>query len=177
MGAIGEYDNLYVAVRSDKTEDIIYYYRTFGWEKVNEGRRKINLVDMSFRRPHRIENKDELQLLQVYLETALNTVGRLERMPRPHTLAFILVSAFFSLGLVAAGLCLKFILASHVYAALGWLFVGLGCVCAAAAAVISVLLYFDEGRTNDSRLQEAKTEIAAVCARAKKLIGGADNGQ
>lgn len=171
MGAIDEYDNLYVTVRGDKAAELTGYYRAFGWEKVSSRAHTVHVkrIDMSFRRPHRIEDKDELQLWQVYLETDLNLVGRLEKIPRPRTLAAGITLFLLSLCMIAAGICLVYLFKGFLYTFLGWTLTALGAALAVAGIVITVRLGIKEGAEARCRLAAAKEEIVFLCERAERL--------
>lgn len=76
-----EYDSLVLYVKDNKTKLIIEEYRNLGWELVSSvsNNRYKNIMNLTFVRPHVIENKDELKLLQVDIESTLNKMGRLEK--------------------------------------------------------------------------------------------------
>lgn len=172
MGVLDGYDYLNVTVRRDKARELVLYYRTFGWEKTAVAIHGVteNLLDMSFRRPHKIENKDELQLLQVYLETALNTVGRLERIPRPRTLAFNLALSLLNAALIVAGLCLALVYDATSCIVTGWILVGLGCAFIVLVVYWTSKLYHIEGLAVRARLKAANTEIEKICAEAERVM-------
>lgn len=171
---LDKYDFLNVTVRRDKARELVRYYRTFGWEKTSASVRGSyeSMLDMSFRRPHKIENKDELQLLQVYLETALNTVGRLERIPRPRTLAFNLIFSLFNAALIIAGLCIALISSSFSCIVAGWILTALGCVLIVPVVYCTVKLYHIEGMAVRARLKAADHEIEEICAEAQRITSG-----
>lgn len=167
-----EYDNLNVAVRRDKVHDLMRYYRALGWENtaVREYGSSGRLLDMSFRRPHFIAQRDQLQLLQVYLETALNTEGWLERMPRPKTFFFCLFGGLLSLALIAAGLSFVFLAQTLRPFVFGWVLFGMGAAFALTDALFTVQFYRLEGVVVAKRWKEAKEEIERVCAEAERIL-------
>lgn len=169
-----EYDNLYVTIRRDKAEDCMRCYRSFGWEvfSCEEHRIYYNLLNLSLRRPHKISNKDELQLLQVYLETALNTIGKLERKPRPLTVTIWSLFSVIIAGLIVAGLCFALISTVFTYVVIGWVCVGLGVLFIAPAVLITVRLYRLDGMFAAAGKLAADREIEMVCARAEQLTDG-----
>ena len=118
------YDRLFVTVKLNKLDELEECYRALGWECVDSRddsvyRGRVHLV---YRRPHRIENKDKLQLLQVYLESALNDEGRLESRAMPLTAATGIITGFVTLALVALGLCLMYLLDNPVIYTAGIIF-------------------------------------------------------
>ena len=69
-----EYDELRLYVKKTKKDEIVNHYKVFGWNlvSINENKRYEDIVDLEFKRPHKIKEKDELQLLQVYMEENVN---------------------------------------------------------------------------------------------------------
>ena len=61
------YDTLNLYVKKIKAEEIKERYKNFGWILFNEQENATyeDILDLTFTRPHKIENKDELQLMQV----------------------------------------------------------------------------------------------------------------
>ena len=117
---IFNYDNLTLYVKKNKVEEIVQHYEIFGWQLVKsvENDRYEDLVDLTFVRPHKIENKDDLQLYQVFMEEKLNEAAKAQR--RRHIwstlfafnaslIGFVLIIAVFRMQINAAGrICLTF---------------------------------------------------------------------
>lgn len=95
------YDKLVLYVRNKKADEIINYYNALGYElvSVKENSKYLDTKDLTFLRPHIIENKDRLQLLQIHLEVELNKMGKSEQ----HKHAF---SINFTISLLTIGLFL-----------------------------------------------------------------------
>ena len=74
------FDYLDIIVKKKSEQEISNAYSAFLWNKIykKEDRRYNDVVHLSFRRPHKINNKDSLQLLEVYYESALNNRADLE---------------------------------------------------------------------------------------------------
>lgn len=168
-----DFDRLFVTVRSDKCKELVGYYRAFGWESVACEKYGVhdNLLNMEFRRPHRIAEKDALQLLQVYLEAALNTIGGLERIFHPYTVVFGLTVSLLACGLIAAGLCLVFLLTAALYVAFGWALAGAGVAVGLVAGFGTAKIWHIEDRISTARLQTAQEEIRYSCAEAARITG------
>ena len=84
MGAIKDYTNfdyITIYVKKNMIDAVRKNYEILGWqileEKENDNYEDI--IDVTFFRPHKIENKDDLQILQVYTEDRLNKLAKLER--------------------------------------------------------------------------------------------------
>lgn len=100
------YDYLSVSVRNDQFERILSCYNALGWRVVrHEGDRQYyNMKFVVFRRPHKIENKDRLQYLQVRMENAINSISvvafkRHRRSTVVGIMLSILMSCLFALGM------------------------------------------------------------------------------
>lgn len=142
-----------------------------GWVCADERDDKIypGTKHIVLRRPHAIGHKDELQLLQIYLESAWNTIGKAEACACPKTLAFGLIFGFISLAAMVFGLLgglrvLKFI--SFVW---GYVLFGAGVFCAVANAVICVLCRKREINKTLENTAQAVREIEAVYSSAAAL--------
>lgn len=75
------FDKIVVTSKREKQQKIINDYALFGWEmiEVSDDETFSDLIHITFYRPHVIENKDELQYLQVFYEERLNKLSDLER--------------------------------------------------------------------------------------------------
>ncbi len=137
------YDYLAVSVSSDQLSRILHCYRSLGWTeiKTEDDRRYYNMKYVRLRRPHKIENKDRLQYLQVRMEEAINSLVRISK--RVHAKSNFLI-AFFSLcaaALLIVGLWLALAPGhSSAWRVFGWVCVGAaGAIVIAAAACCPVL--------------------------------------
>lgn len=76
-----EYDYITLYVRAEKVEIVERCYEKFLWKVVKkENNNKFNdIVDITFKRKHKIENKERLQLLQIYMEDNLNRTDKYEQ--------------------------------------------------------------------------------------------------
>lgn len=171
------YDRLFVAVKLNKSEELGRCYRALGWECVERRDDKIyrGRVHLTYRRPHRIENKDELQLLQVYLESALNDEGRLNGKSMPLTAAVGIITGLFTLAFLVTGLCLMYILGTPVTYAAGIIFLACGVAMFLLSLTVTLKVFFKEREKRRSKLLQARAEIAAVLKEAA-LLCVAENG-
>ena len=100
------YDYLDIIVKIENKNEIVSSYSSFLWEKIDEkeDKRYNDVVHLSFRRPHNLQNKDRLQLLQVYYESALNSKSDLKTKKHSKStgdicaLATILAILLFGVG-------------------------------------------------------------------------------
>lgn len=165
------YDRLFVTVKLNKLDELEECYRALGWECVDSRddsvyRGRVHLV---YRRPHRIENKDKLQLLQVYLESALNDEGRLESRAMPLTAATGIITGFVTLALVALGLCLMYLLDNPVIYTAGIIFLTCSAAMFLLAVTVTLKVFFGENKRRKTKLLHARAEIEAVLKEAATI--------
>ena len=165
------YDRLFVTVKLNKLDELEECYRALGWECVDSRddsvyRGRVHLV---YRRPHRIENKDKLQLLQVYLESALNDEGRLESRAMPLTAATGIITGFVTLALVALGLCLMYLLDNPVIYTAGIIFLTCSANMFLLAVTVTLKVFFGENKRRKTKLLNARAEIEAVLKEAATI--------
>ncbi len=104
------YDSLKLFVKKEKAKDIIDKYQLLKWQLVtqNENDRYEDIVDLEFTRPHKIANKDKLQLLQVYLEEELNSFAKVESKKHSKSTIAGLIVGLFGLALMTLGVLINF---------------------------------------------------------------------
>lgn len=167
-----DYDNLYVTVKADKLEDITRYYGYLGWERVAVKEHKIYLdeLNLTFRRPHDIAYKDERQLMQVYLDEALNGLARMRVGFCPKSVAFTVIFSLLSCGAIIAGLCLAFILGG-LWLRGGIVIAALGLALAVFTSVTAVMSFKKEKAARRGRVRKLNGTVERVCEAAQKLGG------
>ena len=170
------FDYLHATVKSDKLDELIAHYKTLRWEvyELDEDSVYDDVVHLSLYRPHKIENKDELQILQIYLESAWNDIGRAENNPHAKTLITGLTAGILAVILIVVGACL-IIDANTV---IGAVLVASGGVCTGIAIPVCVKLFKAERITAEKTIKDAAEEIIAVNKKARALSGdgnGAEN--
>ncbi len=163
-----EYDHIYVTVRRDKLKELKFCYEQFGWEEVECQEHTVyeNLLDMTFRRPHKIADKDELQLLQVHLEEALNAVGKYENAPKIRTKAFASCLGVLAFLLIAIGLPLGIVPVTIAYKVIGYCMAAVGIIIVPLLCVFSVKLWKYEKVTYERRLKIARDLVITICRGA-----------
>lgn len=166
-----EFDELNVSVRKDKLDKLLSHYAVLGFKPVDRTDDPVfyDVVHLTLLRPHKVAHKDELQLLQVYIETAWNKIGKHEKGYRPKTLIFSLLSGLLGLGLIVAGLILAFSFSGLIYALIGWLLVAGGCLSIICCGAGTGKLYKVETEKSKATVLGAIEEIKGACARAAVL--------
>ncbi|MDE6356072.1 MAG: hypothetical protein K2L67_02400 [Clostridia bacterium] len=172
------YDRLFVAVKLNKLEELERCYRALGWEREEKRDDKLHRgrVHLVYRRPHRIGNKDKLQLLQVYLEAALNDEGRLDGKSMPLTAVAGILTGLLTLGFAVAGLCLMYLLNNPVIYTAGIVFLACAVAMFLLSITVTLKVFFKEREKRKVRLLRARAEIVSVLKEAARLCtveGGA----
>ncbi len=173
-----DYDNLTLYVKKVKAQQIIENYKTFGWQLVSEADNKQyeDIVDLTFERPHKTENKDELQLMQVYMEDKLNAIGKLEKNKHPKTTSFGLIFGVMGLALIVFAILFNF----GVLASLNTVY----CIVMGSVGLLFLILTFIViPKLYKKELNHFKTthavyemELKEICKKATTLSGGENNG-
>ena len=167
-------DTLELYVKKDKSSDIIKSYEAFGWNVAShtENSKYEDLVDLTFERPHDIKNKDELQLMQVYLDDRLEQIGKLQKKKHAKSTSFGLTIGPFSMLLITLSLLLFIHDQSLSNILLGSLMIVVGLAFIVLEIIILPKLYKKENEEYSKRHSTLKYEISNLCTYAQTLIGG-----
>ncbi|MBD5585547.1 MAG: hypothetical protein HDQ88_10730 [Clostridia bacterium] len=173
--AFKDFDELTVTVKSDRAEEITAYYSSLGWKKAEEAESKrfFNEINLTFHRPHGIENKDDLQLLQVYLDNGLNGLAKLNASPYPLTLSLGITFGLIFSALVAFGVCLAVLVGGI------WLAGGISIACIGGVSLVVYgftmrKLFLKERERSKIKRAELERTISAVISEGERLRGGAN---
>lgn len=168
-----EEDTISVQGKKQASEHIIKRYGDFGWQLTEKKDDKLygDVVHMKFTRPHFIENKDELQLLQVRLEIAYNKTGKLARKSTARTAVLSTVSAILAAAFAAGGIVLILLLGGLIPLICGSVLCAVGAVIAVVGGIFSHRVY-KKDKTKFALLIEKEVEkIENLCKCAKELRG------
>lgn len=169
-----EYDKLVLYVKKEKLEEIVEHYILFGWEleSQKENDRYEDILDVVFSRPHKIENKDELQLLQVHMEERLNKKAKIDKHKNG-----LITAAGLCMGSILAGIITILVLSLFDVLQFGLvikILLGVSIVC---LIVIECLflpkIYKYEKEKYKIDYLAVEDEINAICERVKILVGDA----
>jgi hypothetical protein len=165
-----KYDSISLALKENEYERMISYYRAFGWEEYekNEDKRYFDIVHAKLMRPHKIENKDRLQLLQVKMEYAVNRFAQLRKNKHSRSVIFGLTLGILALGLAALGVML---LLNDVLLPLSVALLSLG-----LASPLFIVPFVKETANKENKsfarsFKEMTSEISEIISKAKKLCG------
>lgn len=163
-----EYDTLTLYAKKNKVEEVVENYKIFGWELVNETEndRYEDILDLSFVRPHKIKNKDELQLRQVYMEDRLNSLGKLEKHKNSKTTAFGLCLGTIFLALIVCGL---YLIISSSSLAWGIVLTAVGVILLIFELIFLPKLHKKEKLDYETKTLGLKQELKEILDSAKQL--------
>lgn len=165
------YDYMYATVKKSKLDELTAHYKALGWEIISrdDDRQYADIIHFTLRRAHVIKHKDELQLLQVYLETAWNTIGKLEANPCPKTMIVGLTLGIIGLAFIIIGLCALLYATVELFNMLGIMWIVAGGLFLVLCMILAVELYKREKVQAAKDIKEARIEIEKVYAEAERL--------
>ncbi|MBQ8749292.1 MAG: hypothetical protein IJW32_06025 [Clostridia bacterium] len=167
-----DYDTIKLYVKKSKQDSIIRHYQILGWQvyETQDNNKYDDIVDLTLIREHKIKNKDELQLLQVYMEENFNETAKLEKEKHSKTTILGLCFGVFSLSLIVLGvLTLLKVLTLDLFAGIALLV--LGTLIAISQAVILPRLVKNENAKFRDKLKEKEVELHLISEKIISLTG------
>lgn len=159
------FDYMTIFVKRDQLEEIEKRYQVFMWQilKVREHERFGNIVVVDLKRPHQVEQKDELQFLQVQMEFLLN--GRAKCESSKHSKSTCFGLAFGLLCSIAIALSILMIeRASNVtQIVLGCVFLVVSIVLIAGLTVLTLKMAKREDLVCKRKVEVINTKLDEVC--------------
>ena len=170
------FDTLDITVRTDKEWDVRQRYKKFGWVQYDSSQDALydNLVHISYYRPHKIAHKDELQLLQVNMEMAINSLSKAERYKNLKSMVCGSVIAIFTILFVLFGTLVPLCMYSVAHLAFGIACGVLAVITLAVGIPKNIRRRIREEDKYNKLMLKFNSEIAAACAKAEELLGGCD---
>lgn len=169
-----DYDTLKLYARKDRSESIIEHYKLFGWELVDkvDNARYEDTIDLTFTRPHKIENKDELQLLQVYMEERLNELAKLEKNKYSKSLIFGLCNGVIGVAFLVLSAIAFLGLILPVRNIVGFISLAIGLMLLTIMCILLPRFIKKDRNYYEARTAELEIEIMDICDNVTSLIGG-----
>ena len=158
-----DFDYQTVLVKEDKLTEVITRYENFSWKKINSKQhsRYSNIVEVEFCRKHLINNKDELQFLQVNMECELNKKARLEKRKNSKSTTLGLILGLLGGGLIACSI---------------WCFINLslilGCVLGGVLAFLGIGVLIGEAFILKRFIKKENEKFNAIINMCENLIEG-----
>lgn len=168
-----DYDTLNLYVKENKVQEIINNYQVFGWQLIAEKANKMyaDIVDLTFIRPHKIDNKDELQLQQIYMEERLNELGKLNKQKHARTTSFGLCFGVILLALLVLGVMLSFNVNNILGKICGYVVVVIAIVLLAFELKIINRAYKNEQLVFKQKQDVLQAQITMILTKVKQLRG------
>lgn len=169
-----EFDTLTIYGKKEKAKEIVEYYKSFCWTLTKESPNKLyeDLVDLTFERPHKIENKDELQLLQVYMEENLNETARLERNKHSKTIALSLSFGVLSLMSLVLGILFCCNIFPNISISIGIVLVVVGVIVSTLLSIFLQKLFKKEKVIFEQKHNEITLQLEKIFEKTNFLVGG-----
>jgi Flp pilus assembly protein TadB len=101
-----QYDYIDLTSKIKSADELSKSYAVFGWEEIERYADKlyVDVVHLSFRRPHKIQNKDDLQYLQVTYERLFNERAVYEYKKHERSSLILTLYLLFIIIVASAGL-------------------------------------------------------------------------
>ena len=169
-----EYDTLTLQAKKEHQLLIDDCYKAFGWEKIaeQEDRLYADTNELKFKRVHKIENKDDLQILQVHLEHHLNILGKLEQTKFPKTIIVASIGGVVALSLMIGAIVLLYHIPLLLNKILGGILSFVSIVAGVFVVLTSRKLHKKELEQFVNKKTETNNKISEICNKAKMLRGG-----
>ena len=170
---IFESDTISIKSKRQASEHIIERYGDFGWSLSERKEDKLysDIVHLTFTRPHCIKNKDKLQLMQVRLEIAYNTMGRLSCKIPVRSSLFVGLSGLLSAGLVACGV-IAFLFLEGLFAVIsGAVLCALGLTAGILCMLFTNRIYKKDKEKYSLLIEKQVDKIDGLCRKARILRG------
>lgn len=177
-----EDDKLAITAKAGMADEILNIYKVFGWEvkgRYDDGQYG-DIVHINFSRPHRIEGKDRLQLLQVRFEVALNFLGRAHRMIFLRAVIFGVLIALVGLALAVYGAFVMAYSTTNLFFAGGIVLICAGVLFFVIAGLTANKLYVQDGQKYGVLATVLKENITSIVNEASLITGitaGRDGGK
>lgn len=165
------YDYIDVSVKNSRAQEFLDMYETFGWEEISREARGgyDDVLNVSFRRPHAVPAKDELQFLQVCAENEFNLMDKLENVRHAEPLTVGICFGGIGCALIAVGLTLAIILNTVAFIVAGCVLSACGLGLAVLAAVAARTLMKSGEKRCAEQCAIHEKNIRDICAQVLSL--------
>ena len=167
-----ESDRITVTGKIQAADHIVQRYGDFGWTLTERKDDKLycDVTHMTFTRPHFIENKDELQLLQVRLEIAYNNTGKLSHKMSSRAVTFGNLAGLLAILFTVGGVLLL-LTEGLLPLVFGSLLCVVGVVEGVAGGLLAYGVYKRDKKKYGPLIKAEMEKIEKLCRRAKELRG------
>lgn len=167
------YDYIDLSVKTDRVEEVVLAYNNLGWQEIERyaDKQYKDVLHLSFKREHKLADKDELQYLQVSYERLINK--RNTREFKMHdkssivlTCICVLLTMFFVLAFLALskhdGLIYRILLIVLIFASI---------IAVALALKLNKKMRNNEKEKQENYAREINGQIAEVFAKVNEIRG------
>lgn len=171
-----KFDKFSLYVKKEMKDEIVENYAKFGWELIDV---KLNMfyddiIDLTFKRPHIISNKDELQLSQVYMEDKINEIGKLNKNKDSKSTEFAMLCGLCGFCLFVGAVLFYLNLSKPLNVWLAAVSIVGGCVFFAVLFVFFPKVKKKEQRVFEETRKRLYAEVGEICSRAELLRRGSN---
>ena len=169
-----KFDSINVYVKGTLTEEIIESYKLLGWQltEENENKKYEDIVDLTFIRPHNIENKDELQLTQVFMEEKINRLSKIKRHKHSFSFSLGLSYAVFGFALLCLGILSVLNVIKDLGVTFGAILLSLGGILLVFGGILIPKIFKKEKVKYEKERSQLEKELHEICQKATTLTGG-----
>ncbi|MBD5632517.1 MAG: hypothetical protein HDP34_04740 [Clostridia bacterium] len=171
-----KYDYINVSVKEKRAEELEEMYSAFLWEQTacEEHSRYYDIYNYTFRRPKKIQNKDDLQYLQVGAEKIFNKMDKLSREKHAFSSVFGLTMGILGVALIAGGITLLCLFSTLLYIISAVLFIVAGVAVCVLGAVVARKLFIRENNRYKIVYSADERQIIEICKQAMALTESND---
>ena len=165
------FDHVNLTVKKENVEEVSQAYSEFLWQEVyrREDRRFNDVLNLCFKREHKVKNKDKLQLYQVHYESLINERAGL--IENKHNKAGAMISNVAILGALALflGIMLLVFGKSLPYLICGGVLLFITAILLPFFIVKCRNLFRKENRVFEQNFNENKKKITELLSKVKLL--------
>ena len=173
---IKDYDYQVVVVRKEVAQELINNYECFGWVVISRSQhnRYENLIEVEMQRNHFINNKDDLQFLQVNMESDVVKRGRLSKTKNSKSTIFGITLAVISAILLTLSVLMLFKVFSYNSLVLGIISGVVGILCSILIPFICIKMVRKENILYAEKHEYYTQSISQYVSIAKEILGDCD---
>lgn len=168
-----EFDTLTIYAKKNKLNSIIKHYQIFGWEIVsqNNNYKYEDIVDITFSRPHKIKNKDELQLYQVYMEDKINEIAKIERNKHSKSLTMGVIIGVVSVTIMILGILGILNISNNTGLVLELILISIGVIAIFILTILLPRLVKKEETSFKQKRKELEDQVTKIYQKVTLLNG------
>lgn len=165
------YDYINVSVKKSRAQALTDMYAAFSWEETSREEHRLydDVFNLSFRRPHAMANKDELQFLQVCAESEFNSIDMLENHKHASSASIGGIFGLAGCALFACGIAVVCLFQTIMYLISGCLLAASGVALGALTAATARTLFKGEEARCIEQCAKHRQNIRDICAQVKLL--------